>query len=293
MTDSDMRVVMKGDKSWNDLAVTNRTALVLAASAALLALLASVLGLTVAGIYGADSGTAHMLRGFDLVTAAVAVPILGGALWEAGHGSLRGGLLTAGVLGYLVYTYAYYIFGTGFNDLFLIHTATFSVSLFALITSLASFDRQALRDQLRQRTPVRTIAILLALLGVSLGALWVFWAVSAVLTDALPPGSSLVETDSVVHLGMALDLAVLVPTYLTAAVLLWRRTAWGVTLAAIALVSGVFHQVTYMMALVFQTAAGVPGSIPFDPAEPLILALYVVAAVLLLAGIRRTKRKDS
>jgi hypothetical protein len=35
------------------------------------------------------------------------------------------------------------------------------------------------------------------------------------------------ETDTVVHLGMALDLTLLVPLYAAAAVLLWRRAPWG------------------------------------------------------------------
>ena len=33
-----------------------------------------------------------------------------------------------------------------------------------------------------------------------------------------------------------------------------------------------------------QTSAGVRRSIPFDPAQPLVIALYVVAVVLLLAA---------
>lgn len=265
----------------------------LAAAAALLAFGASVLGLLVDGIYGSDAGTEQMLRGFDLVTAVIAVPALGVALWLAVRGSLRGDLVVVGLLAYLTYNYAYYVFATGFNDLFLLHTAIFSTSLFALITSLASLDRQKVMSSFRRSTPVRAIAAILAVLALALGGLWVFWAVFAATTGDVPPGSSLVETDAVVHLGIALDLAVLVPTYFAAAVLLWRRSAWGYILAAVALVSGALHQVTYMVALAFQASAGVPGSTAFDPAEPFILALYVVAAVLLLKGVSGFNTRDA
>jgi hypothetical protein len=92
------------------------------------------------------------------------------------------------------------------------------------------------------------------------------------------------------HLAYALDLAILVPSYAIAAVLLWRRAAWGHLLATVLLVAGVGHQLGYMVALVFQTRAQITGATASDPVEPFILALYVVALALLVAAIR--KRRD-
>lgn len=43
------------------------------------------------------------------------------------------------------------------------------------------------------------------------------------LSGKVPAGSSLVKSVSVVHLGIVLDLTVLVPLYSAAAVLLWRH----------------------------------------------------------------------
>ena len=93
-----------------------------------------------------------------------------------------------------------------------------------------------------------------------------------------------------VHLGVALDLAVLVPAYAVAAVLLWRGAAAGYLLAAALLVSSTLHQVSYMVALGFQAMADVPGAVAFDPVEPLIAALCFVSTVVLLfcAGRART-----
>ena len=56
---------------------------------------------------------------------------------------------------------------------------------------------------------------------------------------------------------------------------------WGFVLAAVALVAGILHQVSYLVALVFQYTAEVPGSVAMDPVEPLILLLYGVATALL------------
>ena len=53
-------------------------------------------------------------------------------------------------------------------------------------------------------------------------------------------------------------------------------------LGAIALVAGLMHQLGYLVALLFQDLAGVPGAVAFDPFEPVIVAVYVTGSVLLV-----------
>ena len=56
--------------------------------------------------------------------------------------------------------------------------------------------------------------------------------------------------------------------------------------------SGTLHQLSYMVALPFQVAAGIPGAVAFDPGEPFIALLYLVATALLVwgAGSHRSRR---
>src|SRR5215218_8596107 len=65
---------------------------------------ASLIGLLVQGVYTGAESTAAMLRGYDLVSASVVA-----------H------LVLASLVAYVVYTYAYFLVGTGFNDVFLLH----------------------------------------------------------------------------------------------------------------------------------------------------------------------------
>jgi hypothetical protein len=260
-----------------------RAAYVLSTVVAVLALVAAAAGLLIDDVYGEPAATAQMLRGYDLVTLAV-VPVMAYSLIRARRGSERAELMWAGVLAYVAYTYAYYVFGTSFNDLFLLHIAVFGTSVFALVLVLLTVDAGRIADRLRHRTRGRVVAGLLALLAMALGGLWVsvllrFWA-----TGDVPEGSALVETEVVVHLGIALDLALLVPAYALAAVLLWRSNAWGYVISGVVLVAGIMHQLSYMVALPFQAVADVPGAVGFDPFEPVIVAVYVVAAVLLWWG---------
>lgn len=266
-----------------------RPTTVLALVAAGLALAAALAGLLLEGVYTGDASTAEMFRGYDLVTAVVVAPGLVAAAILASRGALWGQLVATSLLAYLVYTYAYYLFGTGFNDLFLVHVAVFGTGLAALVLSFADLDVDAIADLFGRRTPVRIVAGILGLLGVALGAMWVAASVTHAVTGAVPAGSQLVETETIVRLGIALDLALLVPLYAVAAVLLWRRRAWGFVLAAVALIAGVLHQVSYVVAMPFQVAGSVPGAVAYDPVEPVIVLLYVVATVLLFLGARRSR----
>ncbi|MFL6099401.1 MAG: hypothetical protein ACJ71T_05550 [Actinomycetales bacterium] len=253
-----------------------------------LALTAALGGLLIDGVYTGAASTATMFRGYDLVTAIVTVPSLAVTSWLARRGSLLGQLLAASLVANLVYTYAYYLFGTGFNDLFLLHVAVFGVGLTALVLTITSIDMAALAVRFADATRVRTIAGILGMLALGLVAMWTYFAIDNVVTGEVPPGSQLVETDTIVRLAMALDLTLLVPLYAGAVVLSWRRAPSGFVLAAIALFAGVLQQASYIVAMQFQVAADVAGARSYDPGEPAIVLLYVVAAALLLRRLGRS-----
>lgn len=263
---------------------TWRWAYVLSSAVGVLAVLASVAGLLFDGAYREAAPMAEMLRGYDLVTLVFVVPALVLSQLQASRGSDRAQLIWVGMLAYLVYTYAYYLLGTPFNDLFLLHAAVFSSSVFALVLTICALDVPGIAARFSLRTPRRIVGAVLALLAAALGGLWIYASVRFITTEDLPVGSALVESDVVVQLGLALDLTLLVPAYALAAVLLWRRIATGYVLATVLLIAGTLHQVSYMVALVFQSTADVPGAVAFDPYEPVIAALYLTATVALLVA---------
>ena len=264
-----------------------RAALALSGVSLALMITATVAGLLVEDLYRDPSSTASMLRAYDLVTLAVVAPGLALGIVGARRGSTRAVLLWLGMLAATVYIYAYYLFEAALGDAFLLHVALFSSALSALILGLSAVDVESIAKRFTPKTPRRWIGGFLALLAASLGGIWIYSATQFALTDLMPAGSALVETDSLVKLGMALDLSLLVPGYALAAVLLWRRNGWGYVLAAILLTSGVVHQIGYMVALPFQVAADVPGATAFDPVEPVIAAGFLLAALALLASVRR------
>jgi hypothetical protein len=254
----------------------------LTAGVAIAAMLAAVLGLVVDGVYGDHAATTQMLRGYDLVTLFLVGPALLWSARAAAHDAVRGRLVTASLLAYLAYTYPYHLLGAGFTDLLLLHAPLLTAALVALVGTLGEIDRDDLPAHFGATVPVRIVGILLGTLGAALGLMWVYACAAFIVGGAVPAGSSLVETDTVVQLGIVLDLTLLVPLYVAAAVTLWRRTGWGFLLAAVALLAGTLHQVGYVVALLLQDAAEVPGAVALDPVEPVILLMYAVGTVLLL-----------
>jgi hypothetical protein len=258
-------------------------------SAILVGMLAagSTAGLLVEGLYRDPASVDAMFRGYDLVAITIIVPSLAVSLLPALRRSARALLVRTGLLGYSVYHSAVYVFGTEFNDIFLIHVAVFSLSVIALSLTLARMDIPGVARRFADRTPVRSIGGTLLFLA---GTLAVFWSAPSLrfaFTGALPEeGSQLVVPIEITHLGWALDLSLLVPAYAAAGALLWRRAGWGYVLATVVLVAGVLQQADYIAALLFQATAEIPGATGFDPIEPFIASVYLVGAVVMLKQLR-------
>src|SRR5690606_12235855 len=75
----------------------------------------------------------------DYVTLFAGVPLLIIALFYARRGLIRGRLFLAGVLGYFLVTYLFYLVMGMYNYLFLVYTALLGLSFFAFLLTMFSF----------------------------------------------------------------------------------------------------------------------------------------------------------
>jgi len=123
-----------------------------------LMLAASAGGLLIDGLYRDNLLVTSGWLGNDLVTLALAVPLMAAALLFAKRGSMRAQLVWLGMLAYVLYNYAFYLFAAAFNAFFLVYTVLFTLSIFALIFSLKTIDGKAIAGRFRPRTPVKWVA---------------------------------------------------------------------------------------------------------------------------------------
>jgi hypothetical protein len=264
-----------------------RAAWLLSALVAVLTLAAGAAGLWIHGLYHDAAWASAAFRGGDLVGLLVA-PGLAVALLLAVRGSRRAQLVWVGLLAYSVYNYAFYVFGGTFNDVFLLHVALFSLSVFALALALGNLDVAGIGKRFGARAPARWISAYLLLMAVALGGMWSFYSLRFAVTGRLPDD---VLPPSGMHLVYTLDLGLLVPSFALAAVLLWRRTAWGYLLGTAMSVYGLAYQLNFMAAMKFQADAHVAGASAFDPLVALLAVGFLAAAVLLLVDLRSEERK--
>jgi hypothetical protein len=110
-----------------------------------------------AGLYRSDTVFAAAgQRGTDAVTLLLGIPLLVASTLRYRRGSLRGGLLLTGTLGYFLYVYASMALGTVvYNELFLAYVVLFSASLFGFVLAFTGIDRTAMAARFSAGMPRR------------------------------------------------------------------------------------------------------------------------------------------
>lgn len=264
---------------------TRRIAYGLSAAVVFHMLVASAAGLFIDGLYQDGPWAREALRGGDLTTLLLAAPILGWSLILSIRGSMRAQAAWIGVLAYGIYNYAYYVFGAEFNDIFLVHIALLTLSIWATALVVASLDVGAVAAAFRVGRAARWVGGFLVLVGSILGGLWFFLAIRFAVTGELMAD---IPADGI-HLVLAIDLSLLVPALVVAGVLLWRRTRIGVVFGAVMTVMGGLYQVNLLVAGVFQANADVAGAKAFPPEGIVVATGFLLACVVLFAGDRLGK----
>ncbi len=249
-----------------------------------LAAAAAAVGLFVPHFYRDNDWTRPQLRGGDLVTLAVGVPLLAGSLWSALHGSLRGRLLWLGALGYMAYGYLYYLVAVAFNPLFLVYVGVVALSLYALVLGLASLDWDTVAARFRGIS-VRAVQVFLLLIGAVLGLMWGGLALAASIAGDVP--KQVTESGHPTAVVFALDLTLIVPLALAAAYGLGRRQAWGYVAAAVMLIKAAAYGLALLAMGLFAYRAGQDVSWFLEGLWALVAAGGVILAVRYFAPLGR------
>ncbi len=144
-------------------------------SSVVLALMAasSAAGLLVEGIYPEQTWAVAALRGNDLVTLVLVVPVLTLALAASRiRPSSASVLVWLGMLFYGLYNFAYYSYGAAFNDLFLLHVAAYSLSGIAMVLLGTSIDAEVAARGVVGGVRAKVVAVFTLGVGVALLGAW-------------------------------------------------------------------------------------------------------------------------
>ena len=206
------------------------------------------------GIYRHDSTfVAGILKGTDAVILFGGVPLLLIGYLFYRRASLRGSIFLIGILLYFLYIGMTYTFSVIFNSLFLVYTALFSVSLFATIIALTTFDTQDLVVKVTSNTPHRGITIFMFVAGLGTLMLWLSELI-APLMMGLAPANLGPYTTMFTH---GFDSAVITPACVLTGFYLLKRKPLGYLLAAPLLILCTLVGVTVIAQTISQTLLGI------------------------------------
>lgn len=249
-----------------------------------LMLAASAGGLLIDGLYRDNLLVTSGWLGNDLVTLVLAVPLMAAALLFAKRGSMRAQLVWLGMLAYVLYNYAFYLFAAAFNAFFLVYTVLFTLSIFALIFSLKTIDGKAIAGRFRPRTPVKWVAGYMLLVVLLLGGFHIALSLSYLFTGQVP--EIIVAVEHPTNIISALDLSMVVPPGMLGAIWLWRSQPWGYVLGVIWNVKGAVYMVALSAATLSAYRAGATDDLTQLVLWGFICVGSLISSILLLGNIK-------
>lgn len=245
------------------------------------------------GLYYWDTvSSAAQMQANDLVALTLGLPLLAVSFWFMQRGSLRGRLLLTGTLGFILYTYITMAFGAHYNALFLVYVALFSLSLFAFVLMMMSFDLQTLPTHFSEKLPRGWIAGLLFFAAAFLSLAWlgrILPTLPSTFLSLWEKGGvqSVPALDNVTSMFIqAMDLGIVVPTCLLSGILLLRRRAWGYLLASVGLTKFLCLGIAVSLMGLNMARVGVPVSIVELVIFPSMALAGIIMTILLLKHVK-------
>jgi hypothetical protein len=168
-----------------------------------------------------------------------------------------------------------------YNALFLVYVALFSLSLFAFVLVMMSFDLESLPAHFSEKLPRGWIAGLLFFAAAFLSLAWLGRIAATFAPGAVP---ALENTTSMFI--QAMDLGLIVPTCVLSGVLLLRRRPWGYLLASVGLTKFLTLGVAVSLMGLNMARVGVPVGVGELVIFPGMALAGVVMTIILLKHVR-------
>jgi hypothetical protein len=234
------------------------------------------------GLYYYDSvSSAAQMQANDLISLLVGLPLLLISSYFAFRASLRGQILLAGTLGFFLYSYMSMSVLAAYNVLFLLYVALFGLSLYAFLLMMLSFDLDVLSKRFSEHFPHKWIA---ALLFTVAGFLLLAW-LGRILPE-MQAGYIASLENTTTRVIQAMDLALICPAAILAAILLLRRQPIAYLLASVLVMKMVTMGLAVSAMGINMAFAGVPDSLGILVPFVIITSLNLIAAVVLLKNIQ-------
>ena len=247
---------------------------------AILAIGASLGGIFIDGLYRDNNIIKTGWLANDLVTIPMAIFLIISLLMQK-RGDERAMLVWMGLMLYMCYNYAFYLFGAKFNDFFLVYVALFSLSLYSLIIGLLNINVYAIHEGVVFRKRQWIISIFLFLLAIPLFIVEVKQCITFIFSGNAPQVPTLI---------FALDLSTVIPTTILASILLWKNRPWGNVLAAMMLVKSFGYGLVLVLGTLLIAKSQASNNDPLLPFYVFVTTGGLVFGVIHLRDLKPSRR---
>ncbi len=263
---------------------------------AIFATIASAGGLLLDGLYRDNAFVTTTWLGNDAITLFLAVPILVAAMILSNRKNPKGlqrplgaaYLVWMGALDYMLYNYAFYLFGAAFNWFFLLYAALLALSIFALIFGLIKLDVNGISQQFRKDAPVKWIGGYFIFVASGLGLVYLIQSIGFIATDNVP--AIVTMSGHPTNVVFALDLTLLTPWLILGALWLMKRQPWGYVIAGILSVKGPLYTLVLAVNSILVVNAGITQTSEL-PLWGTLTVLGLIASALFYVNMRSESEK--
>ncbi|MBI5943652.1 MAG: hypothetical protein HY864_04730 [Chloroflexi bacterium] len=261
---------------------------------AVLATFASAGGLLLDNLYRDNAFVTTTWLGNDAVTLFLAVPILVAAMVMSNRKDPKGlqrplgsaYLIWMGALDYMLYNYAFYLFGAAFNWFFLVYAALLALSILALIFGLIKLDVDGISQQFGKDAPVKWIGRYFLFVASGLGLVYLIQSIGFIATDNVP--AIVTMSGHPTNVVFALDLTLLIPWLILGALWLMKRQPWGYVIAGILSVKGPLYTLVLAVNSILVVNAGITQTSEL-PLWGTLTALGAIASALFYFSMKPEK----
>jgi hypothetical protein len=206
----------------------------------------------------------------DVVTLGLGIPLLLITLWWSRSGSLRARFLLAGVLGYFLVTYLFYLVMGMYNEFFLVYAALLGLSSAGFGLVVHAISKSNPGSHFGNQTPHKTAGVFLMVNSVLIAMLWLQIVVPPLLDGSIIPVQAEHYTTLIVQ---GLDLGFLLPLSFISGWFFYRKKSIGYVLAPVYL----GFLTLLMSALVAKIIAmGMEG-------QNIIPVIFIIPAIMLIS----------
>jgi hypothetical protein len=227
------------------------------------------------------------VRGTGLILSAVTVPAMLAAMWFAARGSTVASLVWVGAVAHVLYQSVLFLFGTPFNELFLVYVAMGVLGIWSAVALLAGLDAEAVTARITPGLQRKPIAIYVWVV-VALNAL--AWLARVVPELASDEPAFLVGTGLSTNPVFVNDLTIWLPLMAIGAWWLWRDRAWGYVTIGAMLVMWQVEAVTVAVDQWMGSNADPSSDVATMAGASLFVAMTLINVPPLVAFFRHVRR---